>query len=156
MAVRRYWMMKSEPADFSIDDLARVKRAGWTGVRNYQARNYMRDEMAVGDLVLFYHSNGDPPGVAGIARVSRKAYPDPTALDKEDSHHDPKATTENPIWMMVDVEFVEKFERVVSLDTLRKTKGLEELLVLKRGQRLSIMPVEEKHFKIVEKLGKAG
>lgn len=149
---KRYWLVKSEPDDFSIDDLERVGTEPWTGVRNYQARNFMRDDMRVGDLVLFHHSNADPPGVAGVARVCKAAYPDHTALDKDEQHYDPKASADNPIWMMVDIEFVEAFTRIVSLAELRATKSLEGMLLLKRGQRLSVMPVEAAHFKTILKL----
>lgn len=151
----QHWLLKTEPDVYSIDDLARDKRTFWDGVRNYQARNTLRDDMKVGDLVLIYHSSCDPAGVAGIARVVREGYPDHTALDKKSDHYDPKATRDNPIWMMVDVEFVEKFAGVVTLATLKKTKGLEKMLVLQRGQRLSVMPVELAHFEIVRKLAKS-
>lgn len=154
MADAKYWLLKTEPQTYSIDDLARDKRTCWDGVRNYQARNYMRDDMRLGDGVLIYHSSTDPAGVAGIARVAREAYPDHTALDKRNDHYDPKATKDNPIWMMVDVEFVEKFAEVVTLATLKKTKALEKMLVLQRGQRLSVMPVEPTHFEIVRNLTK--
>lgn len=146
--------MKTEPESYSIDDLRRDKRTSWTGVRNYQARNFMRDEMKRGDMVLLYHS-GAEPGVAGVARVSREAHPDLTALDRKDDHFDPKATKENPIWSMVEIEFVEKLSEFVPLAALKTEKSLAGMLVLKRGQRLSVMPVDEKHFKTVCKLGGA-
>ena len=154
MAKTRYWLMKSEADCYSIDDLKRDGRTFWDGVRNYQARNFMRDDMRVDDQVLFYHSNADPPGVAGIARVCKAAYPDHTALDKREQHYDPKATEDNPIWMMVDVEFVERFPSVVPLSELRQLDTLQGMLLLRRGQRLSVMPVEPQHFKIVRKLGR--
>lgn len=154
MAGSQHWLLKTEPDVYSIDDLARDKRTCWDGVRNYQARNTLRDNMKVGDLVLIYHSSTDPAGVAGIAKVVRDGYPDHTAQDKKNDHYDPKATKDNPIWMMVDIEFVEKFPEVVTLATLKKTKGLEKMLVLQRGQRLSVMPVEPAHFEIVRKLAK--
>ena len=152
----RHWLLKTEPTSYSIDDLQRDRRTSWNGVRNYQARNFMRDEMRIGDLVLIYHSSAAPPGVAGIARVCRAAYPDDTALDPDDSHYDAKATTDKPIWMMVDVEFVEKFPAVVSLPTLKATAKLEGMLVTKRGQRLSVQRVEPRHFKLVRALGQRG
>jgi predicted RNA-binding protein with PUA-like domain len=152
MARTRHWLMKSEPSTYSIDDLQRDGRTSWEGVRNYQARNFMRD-MKVGDLVLFHHSSADPPGVAGIARVCREAYADHTALDLRSRYHDPKATKEKPIWEMVDIEFIERFPQVVSLEMLRETPGLEGMLVLKRGQRLSVQPVEPGHFRTVRKMG---
>jgi predicted RNA-binding protein with PUA-like domain len=150
---RKHWLMKSEPEVYSIDDLERDGKTSWTGVRNYQARNFMRDEMRAGDLVLFYHSNAEPPGVAGVARVCREAYPDHTARDPKSSYHDPKATAADAIWMMVDVEFVEKFAALVPLETLRARKDLEGLLVTRRGQRLSVQPVERRHFDIIRRLG---
>ncbi len=154
---KRYWLMKSEPETYSIDDLERDGWTYWDGVRNYQARNFMRDEMRVGDEVLYYHSNASPPGVAGIAKVSKAGYPDFTAWDKRDSHFDPKTSKDDPTWMMVDLAFVEKFPGVVSLDTLKNTPELEGMLVIRRGQRLSVQPVEAAHFRVVRKLGrKAG
>lgn len=152
---RRYWLMKSEPDVYSIGDLEREGRAEWDGVRNYQARNFMRDDMRVGDRVLFYHSNAKPPGVAGIARVCREAYPDHTALDPDSDYHDPKSTRENPRWYMVDVEFVERFASLVSLSELRNTPGLEEMMVLRRGMRLSVQPLSRKEFDIVVKLARS-
>jgi predicted RNA-binding protein with PUA-like domain len=152
---KRYWLMKTEPGSYSIDDLKRDGRTGWTGVRNYKARNYMRDEMKKGDEVLFYHSSADPPGVAGIARVcSAQASPDPTALDSADSHYDPKATPEDAIWVMVDVEFVERFPAVVALQTLKADSQLAGMWVLKRGMRLSIQPVERDHFERIRAIGR--
>lgn len=149
----RYWLMKSEPSSYSIDDLQRQGKSSWDGVRNYQARNYMRD-MRVGDLALFYHSNANPPGVAGIAKVCKEAYPDHTALDPNNHHYDPKSTPENPIWMMVDVEFVEKFPELVSLPELKANPKLDGMLVVKRGTRLSVQPVEKKHFDEVLRMAK--
>lgn len=151
---RKYWLLKSEPTTYSIEDLKRDGRTCWDGVRNYQARNLMRDEMAVGDLVLFYHSSADPTGVAGVARVCRAAYPDDTALDAKDKHFNPRATRGNPIWMMVDIEVVEQFPAVVSLADLKGAAELDGMLVLKRGQRLSVQPVEKAHFNAVRRMGK--
>jgi predicted RNA-binding protein with PUA-like domain len=143
--------MKTEPDAFSIDDLARDKKGHWDGVRNFQARNFMK-EMHEGDLVLFYHSSVVPPGVAGLARVCREAYPDFTQWDKKSDYHDPRATKEKPFWFMVDVEFVEKFKRVVTLEELRGNPRLEGMVVLKKG-RLSVQPVSAEHFQIVKKMG---
>jgi predicted RNA-binding protein with PUA-like domain len=151
----RYWLMKSEPDVYSIDDLARDGVTCWNSVRNYQARNFMRDDMKVGDSVLFYHSNAKPPGAAGIAAVARAAYPDHTALDPGDPYHDPKATADDPRWYMVDVRFVEKFPAIVPLDRLKATKALAGMLVT-TNSRLSVQPVEAKHFRTVVKLGRAG
>jgi len=149
---KRYWLVKSEPDTYSIDDLARDGRTGWDGVRNYRARNFMRDEMRTGELVLFYHSNADPPGVAGIARVCREAHPDPTAFDRRSKYYDPKSAEDEPRWWMVDVEFVEKFPRVVGLPELKDDPRLADMMVTQRGVRLSVQPVEKKHFDIVRKM----
>ena len=150
----RHWLMKSEPSTYSIDDLARDGKTAWEGVRNYQARNMMRDDMSLGDLVLFYHSSADPPGVAGIARVCRTAYPDASAWNKNDPHFDEKTDPKNPIWMMVDLEFVEKLPHFVTLDELQDRGDLEGLMVIKRGMRLSIQPVDPKHFATILQLGR--
>ena len=143
----KYWLMKSEPEAFSIDDLERVGNEPWSGVRNYQARNFMR-QMAVGDGVLFYHSNTKVPGVVGVAEVASVAYPDPTQFQKKSHYFDPKATREEPRWQMVDVSFKRKLSRVISLEELR-TAGdrLEGFELLRRGSRLSVMPVIAAHWK---------
>ena len=148
-----HWLMKSEPEVFGIDTLAERKVEHWDGVRNYQARNHIRS-MKVGDRVLFYHSSVDPPGVAGLARVCRAAYPDFTAWDPASEYHDPGSTPEAPRWFMVDVEFEEKFARLVPLDQLRATRGLQDMLVIRRGMRLSVQPVTKKQFEIVCRLGR--
>jgi predicted RNA-binding protein with PUA-like domain len=147
--------MKCEPAAYTIDDLERDLSTSWEGVRNYQARNFIR-EMHAGDGVLFYASSADPSGVTGVAKVSRDAYADRFALKKGHTYHDPKATKENPIWYMVDIAFVEKFPRIVPLDTLKTTKGLENMVVIKPGSRLSIQPVTKAEFDIVVRLGRRG
>jgi len=148
-----YWLMKTEPEVFSIDDLKREKQAHWEGIRNYQARNFMRDQMKLGDRVLFYHSNADPAGVAGLATVGRKSYPDFTAWDRKSEFFDPRSTPQNPVWHMVDVKFDRKFPHFVSLDQLRANHRLNGMIVLKKGMRLSIQPVREDHFKEVIKMG---
>ena len=148
----RYWLIKSEPDVFSIDHLKKAKREPWSGVRNYQARNYMRDDMKPGDLALFYHSSTTPPGVAGIAKVAGAPYPDPTQFDPKSEYHDPKSSKDNPRWMLVDFDFVAKFDAEVPLQTLKEDPALEGLVVLQRGTRLSITPVEAAHFKRVCKL----
>ncbi len=145
----RHWLLKTEPDVYSIDDLKRDGSTCWHGVRNYQARNFMRDDMKVGDLVLLYHSSTEPMGVVGVARVSRAGYADHTALDKKSEYHDPKATKENPIWMMVDVAFAEKFPRMVTLAEIKRNKKLAGMPLLQRGQRLSVQPVEAKHFDVI-------
>ena len=151
----RNWLLKSEPGVYSIDDLRRDGRTHWEGVRNYQARNYLRDEAQPGDTVLFYHSNADPPGVAGLARVARSGYPDRAALDPLSEYYDPKATEEDPRWYVIDVEFAEKFPVFVPLDALRETPGLEKMLVINRS-RLSIQPVTDAELEIVVRLGRGG
>ena len=150
----RYWLMKSEPETYSIDDVQRDGTTAWEGVRNYQARNYMRDEMKKGDLVLFYHSNASPPGVAGICTISRESFPDVSAFNSGSHYYDPKSTPENPIWMLVEVKFVEKFPHFVSLPEIKQNQALKDMLVLKKGMRLSVMPVEKEHFLIVRNLGR--
>ena len=145
--------MKSEPDVFSLDNLKKDKTTWWEGVRNYQARNYMMKDMQVGDLVLFYHSNATPPGVAGIAKISHAAEPDKAQFDKKSEYFDPKATKEKPIWFCTQVQYVEELKNFVSLADLREAKGLEDMLVLAKGSRLSVQPVEKKHFDIVKKLG---
>lgn len=143
--------MKSEPDVFSLDDLCRApgQVTGWEGVRNYQARNFMRDDMRVGDRVLYYHSNCDCVGVAGIAEIAREAYPDPSAWDPASHYHDPKSSPANPRWVMVDVRFVEAFARTVTLAELKAHHGLSQMAVVQKGQRLSVQPVTEDEFRIV-------
>lgn len=146
--------MKSEPGCYSIDDLKRDKKSAWSGVRNYQARNFMRDEMQVGDLVLFYYSNAEPSGVAGIAKICAAAHPDETAWDENDDHYDPKSSPENPIWVNVDITFVEKFPQFVSLAALKAEPELSGMMVLQKGSRLSVQPVSAAHFKWVLRMGR--
>jgi predicted RNA-binding protein with PUA-like domain len=154
----RYWLMKSEPDEASIDDLAAAPKRTlpWTGVRNYQARNYMRDEMQVGDRVLFYHSSCPEPGVAGLARVSRLAYPDATQFDRRSPYHDPKATREAPRWLNVDVT-LERKTRLVALAELRAHPDLAAMRILQRGNRLSITPVTPDEYAFIVRLaGRSG
>jgi predicted RNA-binding protein with PUA-like domain len=150
-----YWLMKSEPDVFSIEDLKREKESGWEGVRNYQARNFMRDEMKVGDKVLFYHSNAEPSGVAGIAEVASAPVPDPTQFDSQSEYYDASSLRAEPRWVMVKVRFVQRFAQVVSLGALKADKALSGMGVLQKGQRLSVMPVTAAHFKRVLALGSA-
>ena len=151
---KRFWLMKSEPNSYSIDDLKRDKSTLWEGVRNYQARNLMK-EMKVGDDVLFYHSSVEPPAVVGLAEVSSLAEPDPTQFDTGDSHYDPKALPADPIWQCVRVKFKEKFARPVTLPELKTRKELKDMMLLRKGSRLSVQPVTEKEFKLICKLGSA-
>ena len=150
-----YWLMKSEPDVYGIDDLKSDKKTSWDGVRNYQARNFMRDEMKVGDKVFFYHSNAKPVGIVGIAKVVKAAYPDHTQFDKKSKYFDEKATEEKPRWMMVDIGFVEKFSEVLTLDELKTVKAIEKMPLLQRGQRLSVQPVGDKEWKLVAKMAGA-
>jgi predicted RNA-binding protein with PUA-like domain len=155
----KYWLMKSEPESFSIDDLARAPRKTtcWDGVRNYQARNMLRDEMKRGDRAFFYHSSCEPPGIVGIVEIVREGYPDHTAFDPEDHHFDPKSDPASPRWFMVDVKLVEKFPRALSLRELKQHAGskLAGFQLLARGNRLSVMPVSATHWKFVNSLLKA-
>ena len=149
-----YWLMKTEPTTYSIADLEKEGKTQWEGVRNYQARNFMRDRCQVGDLVLIYHSNTKVPGIVGLAKVCSKAYPDYFAFDKTSNYYDPKSTEQHPIWWMVDVEYIKSFSEVISLESLKEDKKLDGMLVVKKGMRLSIQPVEKKHVKhILERMG---
>ena len=144
-----YWLMKSEPDAFSIDDLKNMPDGTdhWDGIRNYQARNFMRDDMKKGDKVFFYHSNTKQPGIVGIMEVTREAYPDHTALDPDSDYYDPKATEEDPRWQMVDVTYVRQLDRNISLTELKDhADQLQDFALIRRGNRLSIMPVEEQHW----------
>ncbi|HEY7790728.1 MAG TPA: EVE domain-containing protein [Vicinamibacterales bacterium] len=147
--------MKCEPAAYTIDDLARDGETSWEGVRNYQARNFMRDEMQVGDGVLFYASNADPAGVTGLAKITRAGYPDAFAWRKGHKYFDPDTDRNNPSWYMVDIGFVERFNGTVSLETLKQTKGLEQMMVTRKGSRLSVQPVTRPEYDIVVRLGRA-
>ena len=147
----RYWLMKSEPEEFGIDDLreARGSTECWDGVRNYQARNMMRDDMKKGDLAFFYHSRCAVPGIAGIMEIVREGYPDHTAFDLQDKHYDPKSDPDNPRWFHVDVKFVRKLKRVISLSELRMQRPLAGLILLRPGNRLSVMPVSREHWNYI-------
>ena len=154
METQRYWLMKSEPNSYSIDDLKREKKTFWDGVRNYQARNTMRDDMRPGDLAFFYHSGGDAPGIAGVMEIIKKGYPDHTQFDPDEKHFDPKSPADNPRWMMVDVKFRKKFDRPIPLSELKETPGLEQMIVNQRGSRLSVQPVTPEEWNIVTGLRK--
>jgi len=151
---KRYWLMKCEPEAYTIADLARDGSTSWEGVRNYQARNSMRDDMKQGDGVLFYASNADPSGVTGLATIARAGYPDRFALTKGHKYFDEKSTKEAPIWYSVDIAFVEAFPGTVSLETLKSTPGLEAMKVTQKGSRLSIQPVTKAEYDIVTRLGR--
>jgi predicted RNA-binding protein with PUA-like domain len=152
---RRYWLMKCEPEAYTIEDLERDGVTTWEGVRNFQARNSMRDDMKVGDGVLFYASNAEPSGVTGVAEVAREGYPDPYAFEQGHPYYDPKSDPENPTWYTVEIRFVERFPEIVSLAELKAAKGLKDMVVVQKGSRLSVQPVTKKEFEIVLKLGRA-
>jgi predicted RNA-binding protein with PUA-like domain len=141
-----YWLVKSEPDTYSIDDLERDRTERWDGIRNYQARNMMRDDMRIGDKVLFYHSSCAVPGVAGIAKIASKAYADPTQFDPESRYFDPKSVADDPRWMLVELAFVRKLKRVITLTEIKEQPGLEDMILTRRGNRLSIMPVAPAHW----------
>jgi predicted RNA-binding protein with PUA-like domain len=151
----RYWLMKSEPSVFSIDDLAAAKEqtTRWDGVRNYQARNLLRHDIAIGDGVLFYHSSADPPAAAGTATVVRAGYPDPTQFDPRDGHFDRDSQRDDPRWFSVDIKFASKFARPVTLPELRATPALKDMVLLRRGSRLSVQPVTAGEWRQIVKLG---
>ena len=155
----KYWLMKSEPSTFSIDHLARIKNrtTGWDGVRNYQARNFLRDEMKKGDLAFFYHSSCDEPGIAGIVEVIKEGYPDRSAFDAKDHHYDPQSDPKNPRWYAIDVRLKEKFDAVLTLEQLRaqSSGALKDMLLLKRGNRLSITPVTKHEWAFINSLARA-
>jgi predicted RNA-binding protein with PUA-like domain len=144
-----FWLMKSEPDAYSIDDLESDGREMWDGIRNYQARNMMRDDMRIGDEVFFYHSNCKEPAVVGVARVASESYPDPTQFDPDEKYYDPKSNPDEPRWILVDVEFVRKLDRPVTLAEIKAHPGLEDMILTRRGNRLSIMPVEKEHWDII-------
>ena len=142
-----YWLMKSEPDVYSIDHLAKDGREMWDSIRNYQARNMMRDDMKIGDEIFFYHSNCKEPGIVGIMKVASEPYPDPVQFDKKSRYFDPKSSKEDPRWILVDVEFVRKLSRNITLTEIKAQKDFEDMILTRRGNRLSIMPVEKKHWK---------
>lgn len=150
---RKYWLVKSEPDVFSFDDLKKSKTTFWDGVRNYQARNYLRDEMKKGDLVLFYHSNTDPLAVMGVCKVVKEGYPDHTQFDPDSDYYDPKADPENPTWIMVDVKYQNEFKNPVKLDSIKSNLKLRNMKLIARGNRLSVMPVTESEFNEIVNMG---
>lgn len=148
----KYWIMKTEPTTFSIDDLKKNKKTHWEGVRNYQARNFMRDEMQINDKVFIYHSNCKEPGITGIGTVIKTAYPDFTAFDPESDYYDPKSTPECPRWFMVDIKFEKKFDTPILLAALKQQPALKNMLILRKGNRLSITPITEKEWNTILKM----
>lgn len=147
-----YWLVKSEEHEYSIEDLRRDRTIGWYGVRNYRARNFMRDHMKKGDLVLFYYSNGKPSGVIGVGKVASLPYADSTQFKATNIYYDRKATKEKPIWMLVDIAFVKKYSRLLSINEMRLTHELDGMVILEKGSRLSITPVSKKHFEYIDTL----
>jgi len=150
----KYWLVKSEPNAYSIDDLVKDKKTHWDGVRNYQARNFMRDDMKKGDKVLFYHSNANPTAVVGICEVVKEGYPDFTAFDPEDKHFDPKSKEDNPTWIMVDIKIINKLASPVTLEEIKKNPKLENMRLVQRGNRLSVMPAEKKEYDEIIRMSK--
>lgn len=150
---KKYWLMKSEPEVYPLSALKKDQKTWWTGIRNYQARNFMMKDMQIGDEVLFYHSNATPPGIAGLAKVTKLAEPDATQFDKKSEQYDAKATKQKPIWFCVEVGFVCEFKKFISLDELKVTKELADMQVLKKGQRLSVQPVTAAEFSLIKKMG---
>lgn len=150
---QQYWLFKSEPRTYSIDDLALDRLTDWEGVRNYQARNFMRDQMRVGDLGIFYHSNAQPSGAAGVCRVSQPARPDHFSWQTDSPYFDPQSQPTNPRWWMVQIEFVAKLEKFVSLELMRQDPNLQDMPLLQKGQRLSILPLQRGHFQRICELG---
>ncbi|MFO7526440.1 MAG: EVE domain-containing protein [Ignavibacteriaceae bacterium] len=152
---KKYWLIKSEPEEFSWNDFkkSKDKTTYWDGVRNYQARNFLRDEMKKGDLVLFYHSNSDPLAVMGVCEVVKEGYPDHTQFDPDNDHYDPKADPENPTWIMVDIKFKKEFKNPVTLDEIKSNSKLKNMRLIQRGNRLSVMPVTEAEFDEIVKMG---
>ena len=149
----KYWLMKSEPHVYSWEDLVNDGKTHWDGVRNYQARNIMRDDMKIGDKVLYYHSNCKPPHVAGIAEICTEGYPDFTAFDSNSKYFDPKSDIDNPRWIMVDLKPIKKMKNIVNLSDMRENPALEGMALLMKGQRLSVQPVSKKHFDIICQMG---
>ena len=143
------WLMKSEPDVYSIDDLKRDRREPWDSIRNYQARNMMRDDMRIGDKIFFYHSNCKEIGIVGIMKVASKPYPDTTQFDPKSNYFDPKSSADNPRWQLVDVSFVKKFKRTITLAELNAQPGLEDMILVRKGNRLSIMPVSDEHWDLI-------
>lgn len=152
---RRYWLLKTEPSVFSFDDLLRAGTTGWDGIRNYQARNFLRDQMKKGDGLLIYHSSAEPTAVVGTAEVMREGHPDPTQFDRKDDHYDPESRPEDPRWFQVEVRAVAKLPYAVTLERIKRTPGLAGMNLLRRGNRLSVQPVEEAEFRAIVKLGQA-
>lgn len=150
---KQFWLMKCEPTSYSIDDLKRDVKTGWEGVRNYQARNFIRDKMSTADEAIFYHSNGDPSGAAGVMKICGAGYPDPFAFDPKHKYFDADSDPENPCWYTVDVQFAKKFPKVVPLSAIKENPKLKGIMVAKKGSRLSVQPLSREHFQEIVKMG---
>ncbi len=152
---KKFWLVKSEPTVFSLDDLKKCKNqtTHWDGIRNYQARNFMRDEMKKGDGVLFYYSSTEPNAIVGVCEVVKEGYPDRTQFDSNNDHFDPKADPKNPTWIMVDIKFIKEFKTPVTLDSIRSNPKLKNMRLIQRGNRLSVMPVEKSEFEEIVRMG---
>lgn len=150
---KNYWLLKNEEADYSIDDFKKDKKSLWDGVRNYQARNFIR-EMKSGDSFIYYHSNGNPSGAAGLGKIVSEPYPDPTQFQKKSKYYEPRATKKEPAWTTVDVQFVKKFKNLVPLEDIKKNKKLKGIIVAKKGNRLSVSPINKQYFDEIAKMGK--
>ena len=148
----KYWLFKSEPESYSIDDMVKDKKTFWNGVRNYQARNFIRDEMKKGDKVLFYHSNSDPMAVMGICEIVKEAYPDFTAFDEKSHYFDPKSKKDNPTWVMVDIKIIKKLKNPVTLSDIKADQKLKDIRLVQRGNRLSVFPIEQREYEEILKL----
>ena len=146
---KKYWLIKSEPEEYSIDQLKKDGQTSWAGVRNYQARNFMRDGMKLGDSILFYHSSCEPSAIVGVAEVAKEAYPDPTQFDKKSDYYDPKSKVDAPTWKMVDIRYVSTLANPLTLSDLKKIKGLEKMVLLQKGGRLSVQPVQPEEWRII-------
>lgn len=151
-----FWLMKSEPEEFSIEDLCRVKTEPWTGIRNYQVRNFFTRDFKINDLALFYHSNSKPSGVSGLMKITSQAFPDQTAFDTDSEYYDPKSEKDSPTWFAVNVSFIEQFNRFVSLEDLKNNPALKDMGVIRKGNRLSVQPVSAAEFKIILTMAGSG
>ena len=155
MEMARFWLLKCEPDVYSIGDLARDGTTGWDAIRNYQVRNFLRDDMSPGDLGIFYHSNADPSGAVGVLRIERSGVPDPTQFDPRSEYHDPRSTRAAPTWLMCEVRFVERFAEVISLERMRGEQALADMMILRKGNRLSITPLTQGEFDSIRELGRS-
>jgi predicted RNA-binding protein with PUA-like domain len=150
--MKNYWLFKTDPDDFSVEDLKKSSTVNWSGVRNYQARNFLRDEIKAGDEILFYHSNDDPPAIVALCKVVKEGYADDTQFDPEDEHFYPSAERDNPVWYQVDIQLTKELKKRVTLPQMKENKNLKDMRLLQRGNRLSVMPVTSEEFKVIKKM----